>query len=516
MSKFCGKCGSKLNENGLCPKCDVEKNNGVNQQSVITENTFENRQVNQVSPVQTQGNQPKEKKKKTGKKLIIAIASVLVVLVGTAGMLSYFRVVEIPLLSSLMAKYGLVVSPDTTEKNYVMEYDGSAYYLSGGCVAKLEDDDSVVPVKCVEDGEEKLWTDGLYPQRTVFDGDTIYCQYSDRRNALYKFTFKDDKTLESSVWVDEETLNESEVVTETDCSDEGYTGSMWDWRLDGDYIYFTNLPWQQYVSDSRGTAYRLGRISKDGSSVEFIGDEIASSYTVKDDWIYFYDNGYTYDEDSTEKYTIDYDRAGIYKMKGDGSDKEKIFDGFSKSQSKNYSYNDICNKMEIFGEYLYFTDCTEEGESRICRIKTDGSDFEYVSEKGAYTYTIDMENDKLYYITGECGLTSIDSRTVYKINLDTKKETVLFEYGSFGGPDFTVYNDYLYFNNRNYHLSSSSENTDLVGLRYNLKSDKIEKLFGEGNATAGYEMVDNKATFVSNKATKIDLYWEKVDEAELV
>ena len=67
MSKFCGKCGSKLNENGLCPKCDVEKNNGVNQQSVITENTFENRQVNQVSPVQTQGNQPKEKKKKTGK-----------------------------------------------------------------------------------------------------------------------------------------------------------------------------------------------------------------------------------------------------------------------------------------------------------------------------------------------------------------------------------------------------------------------------------------------------------------
>lgn len=22
MSKFCGKCGSILNENGLCPKCD--------------------------------------------------------------------------------------------------------------------------------------------------------------------------------------------------------------------------------------------------------------------------------------------------------------------------------------------------------------------------------------------------------------------------------------------------------------------------------------------------------------
>ena len=24
MAKFCGKCGSSLNENGLCPKCNFD------------------------------------------------------------------------------------------------------------------------------------------------------------------------------------------------------------------------------------------------------------------------------------------------------------------------------------------------------------------------------------------------------------------------------------------------------------------------------------------------------------
>lgn len=511
MAKFCGKCGSKLNEGGLCPKCDVVENNSVNQQSVVNENTFENRQVNQVSSVQTLENKPKEKKKKTGKKLIIAIASVLVVLVGTAGLLSYFRVVEIPLLSSLMAKYGLLIPLETTEKNNVIEYNGSAYYLSGGHVAKLEDDDSVVPVKCVEDGEEILWTSGLYLPIAVFDGDTIYCQYRDYRDALYKFTFKDDETLERSVWVDEETLNESEVVTETDCSDIGYTGSMTDWRLDGDYIYFINDPGPSYFLSSRDTAYRLGRISKDGSSIEFIGDETASCYTVKDDWIYYCDNGY-----QGVRYHPDDDRCGIYRIKGDGSEKEKIFDDFIFPEYVESNFYELCNKMELFGDYLYFLDCTDEGESRVCRIKTDGSDFEYVSENGAYTYTIDMENDTLYYITGEYGKSSTESRTVYKVNLDSEEEKVLFEYGNYGDPIFTVYNDYLYFNNGSYQFTSLSGNTDLVGLRYNLESGEIEKLFGEGNATIEHETVDNEVKFVTHQATKIDLYWETVDEADLV
>lgn len=34
MPKFCGKCGSALNDNGFCPKCDSDKIAEINENMV--------------------------------------------------------------------------------------------------------------------------------------------------------------------------------------------------------------------------------------------------------------------------------------------------------------------------------------------------------------------------------------------------------------------------------------------------------------------------------------------------
>lgn len=458
MSKFCGKCGSILNENGLCPKCDFVQMKTEDEQ---------NAGFKDIS-----GKKQKNKSKGKAIKVIALILAVVIVAGGTVGALSYFNIVDIPVISSILQSS----SSNTTEKNYVIENNGNKYYIGGFGVAKLEKDDSVTAVH-YEDAEEvssEITDDStnllcLSVDKSVYDGDTIYAQSSAYRE-LYKFTFKDDKTAERSVWVNEETLNNSDVVTKKENSDLGYTGNMTCWRLDGDYIYFIYAPGMDYFMSERDVAYRLGRICKDGSSIEFIGDEIASSYTVKDGWIYYYDNGYTYNESLSKGYEIDYDRAGIYKMRGDGSQKQRLVSDLGKKGIES-SYNDVCDKMEIFGDYLYFLDYSSKGKSRVCRMKTDGSDLEYVSENGAYSYTIDVENNTLYYITGEYGQTSLDSRNVYKASLDIKNDEVLFEYGQYGGPDFTVYNDYLYFSNTNFSI-------DFAGLKYNLKTSEYDKLVG--------------------------------------
>lgn len=457
MSKFCGKCGSMLNENGLCPKCDFVQIKTKNEQNAGLKDISEKKQKN--------------RSKGKAIKVIAVILAVVIVAGGTAGAFSYFNVVDIPVISSILTNS----SSNTTEKNYVIENKGNKYYIGGFGVAKLEEDDSVTAVH-YEDAEElssEMTDDStnllcLSVDKSVYDGDAIYAQSSAYRE-LYKFTFKDDKTAKRSVWVNEETLNNSDVVTKKENSDLGYTGNMTCWRLDGDYIYFIYAPDMDYFMSERDIAFRLGRIRKDGSSIEFIGDEIASSYTVKDGWVYYYDNGYTYSKNSTNGYLFDNDRVGIYKMKCDGSQKEKLFDEFDEINTR--IYNRLCGKIEIYGDYLYFLYYTEKGKSRVCRMKTDGSDMDYVSENGAYSYTVDDKNNTLYYITGEYGQSSLDDRNVNKVSLDTKIDKVLFEYGKYGGPDFTVYSNDLYFSNANFAI-------DFAGLKYNLETSEYDRLVG--------------------------------------
>lgn len=90
MAKFCGKCGTRLDEiTGLCPRCD-------GQASVPS--------AHELSDYETKQAVEPNKKKQHGKghyflKFIAAILVLAVLVSGTIGLLAYFGVVEIPLLN---------------------------------------------------------------------------------------------------------------------------------------------------------------------------------------------------------------------------------------------------------------------------------------------------------------------------------------------------------------------------------------------------------------------------------
>ena len=73
-------------------------------------------------------------------------------------------------------------------------------------------------------------------------------------------------------------------------------------QSDGQYVYFINIPLKDFWPVYKKNAYKLGRISLDGSKIEPFGDIIASTYTLSNNSLYYYDNGYTYNKNSKNEY----------------------------------------------------------------------------------------------------------------------------------------------------------------------------------------------------------------------
>ena len=87
MAKYCGKCGSKLEQNGLCPQCDAYRMN---------------RQPETPRP------EPAKPPKKKGKAKIIAAVIVLLVLLCAAfGALVYFDVIKVEPINNFFISAGL-------------------------------------------------------------------------------------------------------------------------------------------------------------------------------------------------------------------------------------------------------------------------------------------------------------------------------------------------------------------------------------------------------------------------
>lgn len=105
------------------------------------------------------------------------------------------------------------------------------------------------------------------------------------------------------------------------------------------YVYFINTGnsknFAAFHADNNN--FRIGRFAEDGSSIEYIGKETACAMDLYDGYIYYLDNGYT--KKVTDGRMInDYDisRMGVYRMKTDGSDKQKLC---SLSIEEGYVYN---------------------------------------------------------------------------------------------------------------------------------------------------------------------------------
>lgn len=398
-----------------------------------------------------------------------------------------------------------VVNSNTTEKQAVVSNEYGQYYIGGYSTFLLNNDDSVSIVNLEASTNEN---DASYPtiniNKSVYDGESIYAQNGDATDRLYKYTFKDNDTLEQHVWIDENTLKNSVVVTEN--PNKRYTGNMQYWQLDGEYIYFIYMPGPEYLSTEQNIAYRLGRITKDGSSIEFIENEIASTYAVKDEWIYYYDNGFTYDKNESRGYYCNYDRTGIYKMKIDGSQKQLLLNDFETDEKDTRGNITYCDRMNIIDDYIYFIDYSKNGKSRVCRMKTDGSDREYISRNGAYSYTVDIENNKLYYASGEFGMSQIESKTIYEVSISQNTETELFKYGTLGQPEFSYCCNYLYFTTQSYyHPGNNSEKPEVCGMRYELAKKRMESLYGYVETKNIY----GEDGFIDGKEVTANYYWDE-------
>lgn len=366
------------------------------------------------------------------------------------------------------------VDKASTGNEVVVNNNGNDYYLDAGIIVNLGKDGELSAVGCeaTEDNDNVQYVDDIVPEKlsknkSVYINNAIYCV---KESNLYKYTFTDNKNI----------LKKEEITINSDAfADEYGSKLIYDLKTDGQYLYFIIKPSMDYMSAvSKDSLYKIGKMSFDGKEVDWY-DVVASSYTIDDGYIYYFNNGYTPDGGS---YSFNFENSGLYKMKLDGSGKELMYNDFEpESDTKNQLYFYDLKDMKVYGDYLYFANYSSKGENKVCRIKKDGSDFETVSKNSAYSLSFDTENNKLYYI-GRGDNTGLAKRKCYEILLDTFDETELFEIG-INEPDVYYYNNYLYLNYADTALAAdiSSVSSVMIGERYDTVNKKLELLYGHYN-----------------------------------
>lgn len=359
----------------------------------------------------------------------------------------------------------------STGNEVVVNNNGNDYYLEAGIIVNLGKNGELSAVGCeaTEDNNNVQYVDNIAPEKlskykSVYINNAIYCV---KESNLYKYTFTDNKNI----------LKKEEITINSDAfADEYGSKLIYDLKTDGQYLYFIIKPSMDYMSAvSKDSLYKIGKMSFDGKEVDWY-DVVASSYTIDDGYIYYFNNGYTSDGDS---YSFNFENSGLYKMKLDGSGKELMYNDFeTESDTKNQLYFYNLNDMKVYGDYLYFANYSSQGENKVCRIKRDGSDFETVSKNSAYSLSFDTENNKLYYV-GRSDTTGLAKRKCYEISLDTFDETELFEI-SINEPDVYYYNNYLYLNYADTALAADISSV-MIGERYDTVNQKLELLYGHYN-----------------------------------
>lgn len=359
----------------------------------------------------------------------------------------------------------------STGNEVVVNNNGNDYYLDAGIIVNLGKNGELSAVGCeaTEDNNNVQYVDNIAPEKlskykSVYINNAIYCV---KESNLYKYTFTDNKNI----------LKKEEITINSDAfADEYGSKLIYDLKTDGQYLYFIIKPSMDYMSAvSKDSLYKIGKMSFDGKEVDWY-DVVASSYTIDDGYIYYFNNGYTSDGDS---YSFNFENSGLYKMKLDGSGKELMYNDFeTESDTKNQLYFYNLNDMKVYGDYLYFSNYSSQGENKVCRIKRDGSDFETVSKNSAYSLSFDTENNKLYYV-GRSDTTGLAKRKCYEISLDTFDETELFEI-SINEPDVYYYNNYLYLNYADTALAADISSV-MIGERYDTVNQKLELLYGHYN-----------------------------------
>ncbi len=166
------------------------------------------------------------------------------------------------------------------------------------------------------------------------------------------------------------------------------------------FVYFINLgnTYDYKIRPADINNYRIGRFTEDGSSIEYIGKENACAMEVYNGYIYYYDNGYKLKvTNGKPEKDYDYSRRGIYRMKTDGSEKEKLC---SLKTEESDSVYKCTHFMRIIDGYIYFL--SADNIISLSRIPINGGEPEKITDiffgqNMVFSYCVDSDAQKVYF-----------------------------------------------------------------------------------------------------------------------
>lgn len=481
MANFCGICGYALDPaTGTCPNCNP-------------------------APVAETKSKNKPDKPKSKKKILIPIIAAVLVLALLAGGAVF-------LLPKILGNKDFI----TTNRDglYFANKHGE-YYMSAKGLISTEDNDNLAPYLLLfknSEGEDSYSKVDL-SRRCVVADNTAYAVMGNNTEIL-KVTLDENlnnnSDLQWETWIDFHDCNEKDTYALL-CS--------WDWQYYDGYIYFYVSYMHEYATNMTDTLYQMMRINIDTKEIEVVDDDISvDSYVIDRDWIYFYENGFIRSKDGPMDY--DTDKAGIYRMKLDGSKKEKLLDFPDDAPETEWSNRaaGAYSRLGIYKNKLYYIDNIDVWDSRLYRMDLDGDNVERISNKATYEYTIDTDTGKLYYVTGSFNRTNDEVKHIYEVSLNNLDNEKIAEY-AMGGDRFLITAkggivslhsvDQLFGQHSNYW--GTEDNPCISGLLIDTKDEKITALYNY--STYRIDRIDSgRGTVIENQVVdKTYYYWDEYD-----
>ena len=257
------------------------------------------------------------------------------------------------------------------------------------------------------------------------------------------------------------------------------------------YIYGIYKPSWNLYSSAQPMACYVYRIAEDGSKFEFLDDIRAADFIIKDDYIYYYNCGHSYNIDKQESY-IDENSVGIYKMKLDGSDKQQIVNMTLSDEQKENLYNSMftAGRIDIINNELYYIGT----DSYLYKMALGGCEPEKVIQKECNNYYIDTSSGMLYYVNGKYHVASSEGYPLISVPLSGGDEKEIWKnYTNTSSSEgaMTVDGKYLYFLNSDKYqayipnyINADGEKVEesgnqpiiICGKRLNLETGEAETL----------------------------------------
>ena len=495
MAKFCISCGNQLPDEAMfCTKCGA-KQPAASQPPAPEQNTY-----TPQPPAPAGAQTPAEKPKKSKKKWVVTGIG--------AGALVLAVVLFFVFILPLFKQSGSV-------DEIVFQTNGNTYYASP-LLLKLNGDNPPELVTTTSDGS----IFSPIAELSARDGKTLY--YIDRLNYvddgqdwLVKYKFSSANTISQEHWVDNATVTSSVFSKPDDTKPGLWLTALNHLCYDNGWVYFHLSPTMEYMLMQGDIMGKVGRISKDGKKIEQVGDINAYDMVVDNGWIYYADCGYNPSSEGKVSRIEDFSRAGIYKIKTNGTGK-KLLHAFDMTQEQKESYNmglfSFSGEMKIIDGKIWFLDYTSAGQGKLCRMDKNGNGFEYMSNiaalhyaidgDSAYLYTSESSNDPSIWNSGYYAYNNLYNPVFYKVDLKTKAETAL-PFVKYVVSGMTCHDGYLYCSSFNFNAADR-----YAGVRLNLKTGVAQWLRYDQESSWGTDPETGRRVY--NRGTPA-LSWETVE-----